>query len=118
MKLSDLKTGMHVILRDGDEYIVFKDTCFSFCTNDAYLKDIIKGLNGGTYTSLNNYDEDFTNIDGIKDLDIVEVYRCDFTSSIFESVKDEPDAFTLIFAERPIMTRKEAEEKFGIKISN
>ena len=119
MKLSDLKTGMHVILRGGDEYIVLKDTCLidSFCINDnAYHKNIIKRLNGGSYTSLNNYNEDFTNANELTELDIVEVYTCDCDSAILKSVKDEPDSFARIFVGRPIMTREEVEEKFGIKI--
>lgn len=97
MKLSDLKTGMHVILRDGDEYIVLKDTCLCLFDYDTYGKNIIKRLNGGLYTSLNNYNEDFTNADEFKTLDIVEVYTCDCVSAILKSVKDEPNSFSLIF---------------------
>lgn len=120
MKLSDLKTGMHVIVREGDEYIVLKDTCLfdSYSFYGTYAKNILKALHGGAFTSLDNYNEDFTTINGIKNIDIVEVYTCNYPSAIFESVKDAPDVFTLIFAEQPIMTIKEAEEKFGIKILN
>lgn len=116
MKLSDLKTGMHVILRDGDEYIVLKDTCLCLFY-DTYGKNIIKNLNAKTYTSLDNYNEDFINADGFKTLDIVEVYTCDCVSDILESVKDEPNAFTRIFEERPTkMTLEEIEKELGYKI--
>lgn len=116
MKLSDLKTGMHVILRDGNEYIVLKDTCLCLFY-DTYGKNIIKNLNGATYTSLDNYNEDFTNTDGFKNLDIVEVYTCDCVSAILKSAKDEPDSFTRIFEERPTkMTLEEIEKELGYKI--
>ncbi len=121
MKLSDLKTGMHVMFRNGDEYIVLKDTCLfdSSITDDTYAKDIVKRLDGGSHTSLENYNENFSNAHGFEDLDIVEVYTCNCVSNILASVKDEPNAFARIFADlRPTMTIKEAEEKFGIKISD
>lgn len=117
MKLSELKTGMHVILRDGNEYIVLKDTCLCLFDTDTYGKNIIKKLNGATYTSLDNYNEDFTNTDGLKNLDIVEVYTCDCVSAIFKSAKDKPYSFTRIFEERPTkMTLEEIEKELGYKI--
>lgn len=122
MKLSDLKTGMHVILRDGDEYIVLKDTCLCNCLcnaydYDTYEKNIIKTLNSKTYTSLDNYNEDFTST-RFKGLDIVEVYTCDCITAILESVKNEPDSFIRIFEERPTkkMTLEEIEKELGYKI--
>lgn len=118
MKLSDLKTGMHVILRDGDEYIVLKDTClYSNYDYDTYEKNIIKTLNSRTYTSLNNYNEDFTS--AISNwLDIVEVYTCNCVTAILESVKNEPDSFIRIFEEKPTkkMTLEEIEKELGYKI--
>lgn len=118
MKLSDLKTGMHVILRDGDEYIVLKDTClYSTYDYDTYEKNIIKRLNSKAYTSLDNYNEDFTST-RFKDLDIVEVYSCNCVTAILESVKNEPDSFIRIFEERPTkkMTLEEIEKELGYKI--
>lgn len=117
MKLSDLKTGMHVILRDGDEYIVLKDTCLCLFDHDTYGKNIIKKLNDGLYTSLNNYNEDFTNADEFKTLDIVEVYTCNYVSVILKSVKDTPDSFTRIFLEKPKkMTLEEIEKVLGYRV--
>lgn len=120
MKLNELKTGMHVILRDGSEYIVLKDTClysnYSNYDYDTYEKNIIKTLNSRTYTSLNNYNEDFTS--AISNwLDIVEVYTCNYVTAILESVKNEPDSFTRIFEERTKkMTLEEIEKELGYKI--
>lgn len=126
-RLSDLKTGMHVILRDGDEYIVLKDTCLynSNYDYDTYEKNIIKTLNSRTYTSLNNYNEDFTSAIS-NELDIVEVYTCNYITAILESVKNEPDSFTRIFEEKPTkifeekptkkMTLEEIEKELGYKI--
>lgn len=118
MKLSDLKTGMHVILRNGDEYIVLKDTClYSNYDYDTYEKNIIKTLNRRTYINLNNYNEDFTNTTS-NWLDIVEVYTCNCVTAILESVKNEPDSFIRIFEERLTkkMTLEEIEKELGYKI--
>ena len=118
MTLNDLKTGMHVIYRDGSEYLVLKDTCFGDRDDDDYVKDVIVEIpkSGHCFTSLKNYNKDFTNSSGFKNIDIVAVYSCDNVVYALDSVKDKPEAFTQIFAEEKPITRAESEEILGVKI--
>ena len=117
MTLNELKTGMHVVTRDGDEYIVLKDTCYGDKCEDDYYKDIIMGiLPLHIYTGLSNYREDMTNKYDLEGLDIVAVYSCDVNICAFESIKDNPQAFTQIYAEEKPITRAEAEKLLGRKI--
>ena len=118
MTLSELKTGMHVVLRDGGEYIVLKDTCLKGSLSDDYNKDIIKEIpsNGDGFTSLSNYNEDMTNNWGFKGIDIVAVYNCNNVCDMFKSIKDVDVSFTQIFAEEDTITREEAEKRLGVKI--
>lgn len=117
MTLRELKTGMHVVLRDGGEYIVLKDTCLEGSLSD-YNKDIIKAipLNDGGFTSLSNYNEDMTHNWGFKEIDIIAVYNCNNVCDIFKSIKDADTSFVQIFAEEDTITRKEAEQRLGVKI--
>ena len=118
MTLSELKTGMHVVLRDGGEYIVLKDTCLKGSLSDDYNKDIIKEIpsNGDSFTSLSNYNEDMTHNWGFKGIDIVAVYNCNNVCDMFRSIKDVDVSFTQIFAEEDTITREEAEKRLGVKI--
>jgi hypothetical protein len=115
MTLSELKTGMHVVTREGDEYIVLKNTCYGDKCEDDYYKDIIMGIPTHIFTGLSNYRDDMTNKYNEK-LDIVAVYSCDVHTCAFESIKDKPRAFTQIYAEEKPITRAEAEKLLGRKI--
>lgn len=118
MTLDELKTGMHVIYRDGGEYLVLKDTCLGDRDDDDYVKDVIvkipKSEHG--FTSLKNYNKDFTSANGFRNIDIVAVYNCDNVVYVLDSVKDKPEAFTQIFEEEKPLTRKEAEKLLGRRI--
>ena len=118
MTLDELKTGMHVIYRDGGEYLVLKDTCLGDRDNDNYVKDVIVEIpkSGHCFTSLSNYNKDMTNNSGYKNIDIVAVYNCDNVVYVLDSVKDKPEAFTQIFEEEKPITRAEAEKILGVKI--
>lgn len=118
MTLKELKTGMHVIYRDGSEYLVLKDTCFGDRDDDDYVKDVIVEIpkSGHCFTSLSNYNKDMTNNCGFKHIDIVAVYNCDNVVYALDSVKDKPEAFTQIFEEEKPITRAEAEKILGVKI--
>jgi hypothetical protein len=118
MTLNELKTGMHVVTRDGGEYIVLKDTCCGDKGNDDYYADVIIGIPtvGHTFTGLSNYRTDMTNKMKLTNLDIVAVYSCDSIIYVFESIKDKPQAFTQIYAEEEPITRAEAEKLLGRKI--
>lgn len=117
MTKDDLKTGMHVVTRDGDEYIVLKNTCCGDKDNDNYYSDVIIGLpTVHTFTGLSNYRADMTNKMKLENLDIVAVYSCDSIIYVFESIKDKPQAFTQIYTEEEPITRAEAEKLLGRKI--
>lgn len=118
MTLSELKTGMHIIYRDGSEYLVLKDTCFGDRDDDDYVKDVIVEIpkSGHCFTSLKNYNKDFTIASGFRSIDIVAVYNCDNVVYVLDSVKDKPEAFTQIFEEEKPITRAEAEKLLSRKI--
>lgn len=74
-KLSELKTGMRVILRNGSEYVVMKDCHMYFSDIDA-LVNITKI---GSWLDINeDYYEDMTCADGCTEFDIMEVYEFSF----------------------------------------
>ena len=64
MKKSDLKYGNVVELRNGDKYLLY-DGEFISLTGDGYIH-------------LDNYHQDFTDIDGEVEFDIMKVYK-DYT---------------------------------------
>lgn len=117
MTLDELKTGMHIIYRNGEEYLVLKNTCLGDRDDDDYVKDVIVEIpqNGHGFTSLSNYNKDMTNKSGFQKLDIIAVYNCDNVVYVLDSVKDKPEAFTQIFEEESI-TRAEAERRLGVRI--
>ena len=118
MALKELKTGMHVITRDGSEYVVLKDTCCGDKFKDNYYTDVIVEIptSGHTFTGLSNYRKDMTHNSDLKSLDIVAVYSCDNVVYILDSVKDNSLAFTQIFEEEKPITRAEAEKLLSRKI--
>ena len=118
MTLSELKTGMHVVTRDGIEYVVLKNTCCGDKDDDDYYVDVIVEIPtiGHMFTGLSNYREDMTNMYDLEGLDVVAVYSCDNIVYVFESIKDKPHAFTQIYAEEKLITRAEAEKLLGRKI--
>ena len=111
MTLSELKTGMHVVLRGGKEGIVFKDGNFD---------DTIVMIGTGLHSKLSDHKEDMRSIyyDCIPECDIVKVYDVDAnnTQYMLKCVDNKNyEGVTLIYAEET-MTREEAEVKFGIRI--
>ena len=119
MTLDELKTGMHVVIREGGEYLVLKNTCLGDRDNSDYVKDVIVEISKsghGFFTSLTNYNKDMSNACGFRNLDIVTVYNCDNVIYVLDSVNDNPKAFTQIFEEEKPLTRAEAEKLLGRKI--
>lgn len=116
MTINDLKTGMHVVTRDGTEWVVLRDTVFR-------NKDIIVAVHeentGGNWLSLKDYNQNMTTIDReFDDFDIVRVYKPVYECTTLEYKLDicpEDGLADMIFAEET-MTKAEAEQKFGIRI--
>jgi hypothetical protein len=110
MKLSELKTGMHVVLRNGHEGIVFRNGNF---------EDNIVMIDSGLHSKLSDHEENMRSVyNWTHECDIVRVYDIDpkYTLHMFDYVDNKDyEGVTLIYAEET-MTRKEAEEKFGVRI--
>ena len=71
MKLKDLKTGMRIILRNGQEYIVLKNVVTPYKyegKQDMYI------LVGGGWMSSSSYNNDLTSKNNNKEYDIIKVY--------------------------------------------
>ena len=108
---SDLKTGMGVVLRDGSKGHVLVDTG---CV------DVIRFLENGNYSCLNDFSDDLTS-NFKQQHDIAEVYFTEyqfklFTEGVFEHdcvFKREPEPEPKPEPEPTKMTMKEINEHFG-----
>ena len=112
MTSDELKTGMHVVLRNGEEGIIFRDTTCG---------DLIVMLNG-MHSEFNKWYDGFKHTKFSK-LDIVKVYDVDtiHCGLMLKSVNgkendEENNVVNLIYAEEEPITREEAEKLLGRKI--
>ena len=87
MTIKELEVGMHVKLRDGSMCVV--------CKLDNFM---LIDVNDGTYEYSYRYNDNMTS-KTTRELDIVEI----------------TDNGKIIFTEE-VMTKAEAEEKFGVRI--
>ena len=116
MTKNDLRTGMHVVTKDGSEWVVLRDTMFRD-------KDILVAVHEddkcGNWFGLNIYNQNMTTINReLDNFDIVRVYQPFYECTTLEYKLDccpEDDLADMIFAEET-MTKAEAEQKFGIRI--
>ena len=76
MKKSDLEYGNVVEVRNGDKYLLHSDDFIS--------------LTGNGYLPFNNYRQDFTDIDGDVEFDIMKVYKDYTCTDLLWERKDEP----------------------------
>ena len=112
MTLNDLKTGMHVVTRDGIEWMVLKDTTF----NKDLLIAVHEDEHRNSWSELKDYNDNMTH--KIKrDDDIVRVYAPIYEYTTLEYKFDccHEGLADMLFAEET-MTKAEAEAKFGIRI--
>ena len=112
MTINELKTGMHVVLRNGHEGVVLRGGNF---------EDMVVILNDGTHSLLSNHNEDMSSIyEWCEGCDIVKVYDVNpnCTKYMFECVdgKEDDDTIKLIYVEEEPILRKEAEKLLGRKI--
>lgn len=78
MKKSDLKTGMIITMRDGKEYMVYKDVDTGWTTGD-----ILFACDGRhDWVSLDDYNEDMTTYNS--EWDIVKVTKISHPFGIFQ----------------------------------
>ena len=115
MTLNELKTGMHVITANGDEYVVMRDTC---CNEKRYGKDLLVLYNGAEidfYCDFSDYREDMTH-KGNGDLDIIKVYNVDNPYMLNVTHNHNASCENELIFMADIMTKADAEKKFGIRI--
>lgn len=103
---SDLKTGMKITFKDGDEGIVVFG-----CNSTNGQEDIILSLEGGYYT-LSYFDENFK-CEDVPDCDIIKVEMpkyysidCDKFTTLWEEQSQEQKDY-----EEALLALKEAQEK-------
>lgn len=108
MKKSDLRTGMKVTLRNGDNYIVLLNAKHKYSDN----KNILVGCHNYDscdWVILDNYNEDLTNNKENKSFDIVKVEECEHLGYLFTD--------RLEFSQpTKEMTLAEIEKELGYKI--
>ncbi len=126
MKKSDIKNGMHVITKDGSEYVVISDV-YAPCQIDDEntAKVAMLGLHGG-WMNLDQYDEESLcfrdkplEIDEDDwQYDIEEVYAPKYYSYTFESVKSKDKNDFIRLWKRGIkkMTKADIEKELGYEI--
>lgn len=112
---SELRTGMHVVIRSGMEFLVLRDTLFK---DKDIMVSVTEDVNSGNWIGLDIYNYNLTVINRELDsFDIVRVYQPKYEFTTLEYALDYSDAdlSDIVFAE-DVMTKAEAEEKFGIRI--
>ena len=102
MKLSELKTGMRVILKDGSENVVFKDMPYS----DEYYANIILDIDNHGIIDLGSYTNDMREADGNYIFDIMKVYIINDNYNVMTRLSDLEDSDYTVLYER----KKEKEE--------
>ena len=122
MVLSELKTGMRVILRDGSETIVLKDICYDDQYNNMRHSNILLDINDGSFASLRDYNNDMAENGDENELDIMQVYTINNSYNILKKLSDLEDwNYTLLYnreMETPIhkLTKSQIEQELGYKI--
>lgn len=116
MKLSELKTGMRVFLRNGDEAVVFKNMDY----RTDYDSNIFLDFNG-RFTSFEVYTEDMKDYEGFSNLDIMKVYRIKDNYNVMTKLSElRKDDYELIYEreEPPVekLTKSQIEALLGYKI--
>ena len=113
MTKSDLKTGMVVTVRDGKEYVVFKDSS----SKDYGTEDLIVNGLGRNWTGLRSYNEDFSRNDAYNNLDIVKVEQANHPYSFMDLEYEKKSRKTLWERKEPrTVTMEEVNAKFGEEV--
>ena len=112
MTIDDLKTGMHVVTRDGTEWMVLRDTTF----NKDMLIAVHEDEHRNCWSELQSYNNNMTHKTR-RDDDIIRVYTPIYEYTTLEYKFDccHDGIADMVFAEEA-MTKKEAEQKFGVRI--
>lgn len=111
MRKSDLKNGAIVETREGEKYILLKNTNILGAIDEAFVN-----IASGCYLNLHNFNEDLTNLYD-KDFDIMKVSQEKYIGDTFRNhvLKYDENNWTWEREEEVVMTISEIEEKLGIK---
>lgn len=92
MNKAILKNGMHVITRNGNEYVIMSDT---IAARQTHINKMI-GLNihENGFIRIDNYDDDLT-LESNHDYDVTFVYKPHFYKYILSSILSDRDNFDL-----------------------
>ena len=128
MKKSEIKNGMHVITRSGDEYVIVSDIYAQGQIDDHNTSDVLMLLIGDYgWMKFDEYNEDLTfhdeDGDGYewddtdREYDIVEVYTPKYYIYTLASITTDGDKFTRLW-KRDVkkMTKREIEKELGYEI--
>lgn len=126
MKKSEIKNGMHVITKDGSEYVIVSDVYAPCQIDDGNTaKVVMLGLNGG-WMNLDQYDEESLCFhDKPSEIeeddwqyDIEEVYAPKYYTYTFDSVKSKYEHYFTRLWKRGVkkMTKAEIEAELGYEI--
>lgn len=117
MKLSDLKTGMIVTNRKGEEFVVFKDFCLSD-ESENYKKGIICNAKQHSWLSLDKFNEEMECLSPVLgvDCDIMKVEAVPHPYSFSDIAYEKHKRKTLWSGFVKEVTMAEIEEKFGCKV--
>lgn len=118
MKKHDLATGMHVICKNGDEYVLIKnvDTHMSGQTKITSVPMISVKNNG--WLDLRDYTEDLKDVNCFEEFDIQKVYMPKYYRCVISPIYAIPEDYELIWErpEKKKMTLEEIEEALGYEI--
>ena len=114
----DLKTGMTVKLRNGEEYLVIRD-CVTDWDNDNTKDFIVNKGRSASWNILEHYNDNMKSIKGIFNpgRDIMEVYSCAHAYS-FTMLDNEDYRGKLLWSrkeEKRELTMDEIGKAFGLK---
>lgn len=114
MKKSDLKTGMRIVARNGDEFIVLKNVT----TPRNEIEDMYVSIKGGWMGSC-SYNEDLIAKSNSKEWDIMKVYAQNKGEYLDGQVlKEKTSNFDLMWERdnKKEMTISEIEKELGYSI--
>ena len=126
MNKSNIKNGMHVITKDGNEYVIMSDIYAPNQIADNNTANVVMlGIDGG-WMNFDQYDNDLCFRDTIDEVDdddflydIAEVYVPKYYSWTLESVlkeKNKNDFIRLWKRDVKKMTKAEIEAELGYEI--
>lgn len=116
MKKSDLKTGMIVVTRDGEKYMVMLNVEYATITSILSKPNVIVSESG--WMSLDNYFDDLKSLANGDEFDIVAVYSPLMAASLWRKNLSDSGDWKCVWKREESsveMTVAEIEEKLGIK---